>query len=272
MAKIELGRIGAVVNPDGDGRFVATAAELEGMGYETVWLTGGPLEGLDQVTAAVEGTTAVRIATGILSVDRFPVDDVATLYTDLEARFPGRFVLGLGGAHGPRPFATLSAYLDRLDAVPVPASARLLAALGPRMLGLAAERSSGAFPVLVTPEYTADARARLGDGTTLAVEQMVVVEPDVERARAIARGPLGFLGNVPHYQASFRRLGFTDDEIATRADRLVDALIPSGDADAVAGGVTAQLDAGADHVAVGSLGDELAGWRALAGPLGLTRH
>jgi probable F420-dependent oxidoreductase len=272
MAKIELGRIGAVVNPDGDGRFVATAAELEGMGYETVWLTGGPLEDLDQVAAAVEGTTAVRIATGILSVDRFPVDDVATLYTDLEARFPGRFVLGLGGAHGPRPFATLSAYLDRLDAVPVPASARLLAALGPRMLGLAAERSSGAFPVLVTPEYTADARARLGDGTTLAVDQLVAVEPDVERARAIARGPLGFLGNVPQYQASFRRLGFTDDEIATRADRLVDALIPGGDADAVARGVTAQLDAGADHVAVGSLGDELAGWRALAGPLGLTRR
>jgi len=115
---------------------------------------------------------------------------------------PGRLIVGLGGAHEPSPPSALTAYLDRLE--PVPATARVLAALGPRMLDLARDRAAGAFPVLVTPDYTASARSRLGDDTTLAIEQLVVVDADPRRARAIARGPLGFLGRLPAYQASFR--------------------------------------------------------------------
>ena len=158
---------------------------------------------------------------------------------------------------------TLNTYLDRLDQVP--ATARVMAALGPRMLDLARERAAGAFPVLITPDYAARARARLGADTTLAVEQLVVVETDPERARAIARGPLGFLGQVPAYQASFRRMGFTDPEIEQLADRLVDALVPWGDPDTV----SRQLQAGADHVAVAVTADapqdQSAGtWRQLA--------
>jgi probable F420-dependent oxidoreductase len=193
------------------------------------------------------------------------------LYAELEAAHPGRFVVGLGGAHGPNPLATLGVYLDRLDSGPrpVPPGARVMAALGPRMLDLARDRAAGAFPVLVTPEYTARARARLGDDTTLAVEQLVVVETDPQRARQIARGPLGFFGRVPAYQANFRRMGYTDDEATQLGDRLVDGVVAWGDADTVAARVTEHRQAGADHVAVSLITDSphaqvVDQWRQLA--------
>lgn len=255
MPKIGLGPIGAVVSP-GEDAFADTAVELEKLGYGTIWITGGPLGSLSQIADVVRATKRARVASGILSVDRFGAGEVAALFADLEATHPGRFVVGLGGAHGPDPLPTLAAYLDQLDQRDsVPVTARVLAALGPRMLDLARDRAAGAFPVLVTPEYTARARSRLGADATLAVEQLVVVETDPERARAIARGPLGFLGQVPAYQASFRRMGFTDEEITQRADRLVDALVPWGDADAVAAAVSRQLQAGADHVAISVTSD-----------------
>lgn len=271
VTKIELGTFGAALAADDDGAFVEVAVELEAVGYDAIWLTGGPLTDLDQVAQVVRATQHVRVATGILSVDRFDADAVAALYEELEASHPGRFVVGLGGAHGARPLRTLNDYLDRLDAVPVPAPSRVLAALGPRMLDLARERSAGAFPVLVTPEYTADARAQLGDDTTLAVEQIVVLETDPERARAIARGPLGFLGTSPAYQASFGRLGFTADEISSLADRLVDAVVAWGDAPAVAAHLRRHLEAGADHVAVspatGSSEQPVVQWQELVAHL-----
>jgi probable F420-dependent oxidoreductase len=266
MPKIDLGRIGAVVNP-GPG-LAETAAGLDALGYSTIWVTGGPLENLGQVAEAFRATKGARVATGIIPVVRFPYEPVAALYTELEAEGPGRFVLGLGGAHGPQPFPTLNAYLDRLDALGVPASRRVLAALGPRMLDLARERAAGAFPVLYTAQATAEARARLGDDTTLAVEAIVVLEPDPVAAREAARERLAFLGRLPQYQASFRRQGFGEEDVETLSDRLVDALVPGGDADAVASRVTGLLDAGADHVAVAVATDDptqaLAGWGEIA--------
>lgn len=267
MPKIELGTVGAVLNPGGGSAFIDTAVELEELGYPTIWLTGGPLRSLSQIADVVRATKRARVASGIISVDRFNADEVAALYTDLEAAHPGRFVVGLGGAHGPNPLQTLTAYLDRLESVPK--TARLMAALGPKMLDLARDRAAGAFPVLVTPGYTASARSRLGGGATLAVEQLVVVETDPTRARAIARGPLGFLGKVPAYQANFRRMGFTDEEVTQVADRLVDALVSWGDADSVAAAVSRQLQAGADHVAISVTADpspaeSLTPWRQLA--------
>jgi probable F420-dependent oxidoreductase len=248
VPKIDLGPIGAVVSP-GEGRgWVDEAIGLEDLGYSTIWVTGGQMGNLVQMTTAVRATRRVRVASAILSVDRFGVDEVEALYRDLGADYPGRLVVGLGGAHGPDPLATLARYLDRLAAVP--AGARVLAALGPRMLDLARERAGGALPVLVTPRYTAQARSRLGDDTTLAIDQLVVVETDPEGARATARGTLGFLGRLPAYQANFRRMGFSDSEIARLADPLVDALVSWRDADTVAGGVAEHLRAGADHVAV----------------------
>jgi probable F420-dependent oxidoreductase len=250
MPRIELGSVGAVLSP-GEDAVVDNAVELEQAGYSTIWLTGGPMDNLGQIADVVRATRDVKVASGIIAVDRFPADDVAALYTELAATHPGRFVVGLGGAHGPNPIKTLTTYLDHLDdRHTVPVTARIMAALGPRMVDLARERAAGAFPVLITPEYTAQVRARLGDDTTLAVEQLVVLETDPERARRIARGPLGFLGRVPTYQANFRRMGFTDDEIAQLGDRLVDALVPWGDVDTVAARATEHLRAGADHVAV----------------------
>jgi probable F420-dependent oxidoreductase len=274
MTKLDLGRVGAVIDPGDAGRLADAALALEAAGYGTIWVTGGPLQALDQLVEVVRATSTARVASGILSVDRFPADDVAALYADLESSHPGRFVLGLGGAHGARPFATLSAYLDRLDAAGVPASRRIMGALGPRMIELAAERAAGAFPVLVTPEYTVDARARLGADPTLAVEQLVALAGDAAQARELALQPLGFLATLPQYQASFRRQGFTDGEIAGRANRLVDALVPGGTAARAAHAVTAQLGAGADHVAVsvvsgGPAADSLDEWRELAAALGL---
>jgi probable F420-dependent oxidoreductase len=118
------------------------------------------------------------------------------------------------------------------------------------MLELARSRAAGAFPVLVTPAYTADARTLLGEDTTLAVEQLAVVETDPREARQIARGPLGFLSTLPAYRANFRRMGFTDEEITHLDDRLVDALISWGDPDMVAAKISEHTRAGADHVAV----------------------
>ena len=270
MAKIELGAIGGTVGPGSGDAFVADIVELEQLGYSTVWLTGGQTESLDQIAAAVRGTERVLIAGGIIAVSRFPAADVLALHADLAATHPGRLVVGLGGAHGPKPFDTLNAYLDDLAPV-IPASEIVLAALGPRMLGLARDRASGAFPVLVTPEFVSQARATLGDETTLAIDQLVVVDDDPARARATARQPLGFLGTMPAYQANFRRMGFTEEEISGQADRLVDALVPWGDPEKIAAHVEALQAAGADHVAVSVVaapgGSVVDGYRQLAGPL-----
>lgn len=251
MARAELGAIGAVISPTEGPELTETAVALEALGFPTIWLTGGPLTSLDQVAAVVRATEHVTVATGILAVVRWSSDDVGALYDQLEASHPGRFVVGLGGAHGPRPIPTLESYLDRLERVPV--QRRVLAALGPRMFRLAAERAGGAFPVVVTPDRTAEVRAQLGPDTTLAVDQLLILEPDAERGLEIGRERLEFLASMPAYQANFRRMGFTDDDIATLSDRLVGALVPSGPIEALAAHVRAQRDAGADHVAINLL-------------------
>ncbi|MBO0828839.1 MAG: TIGR03620 family F420-dependent LLM class oxidoreductase [Streptosporangiales bacterium] len=266
MPRIELGPLGAVISPAPDPvTTAAAAAEVEGAGFPTIWLAGGALESLEQVTAAVTATRSARIGTAIISVDRFGAADVASRYADLQGEHPGRFVVGLGGAHGAKPLATLRAYLDTLDTVP--RESIVLSALGPRMLELARDRSSGAIPVLVTPEYAARARETLGDDATLAVQLMVVLETDAERARAAARQPLSFLRQVPGYSANFRRMGFTDDDIEQLSDRIVDALVAWGDGDEIAARVAQFHAAGADHVTVMPLVTDPSPWKALGSAL-----
>jgi probable F420-dependent oxidoreductase len=269
VRKLDLGETGAVLSPAEDG-FIDTAVELERLGYSTIWLTGGPMSSLSQVTDVVRATSSSRIGTGIIPVDRFPAEDVVALYQDLERTDPGRFVVGLGGAHGANPLTTLNAYLDRLDGA-VPQDRRVMAALGPRMLELARNRSAGAFPVLITPEYAQRARATLGAEATLAVEQLVVLATDPEHARTIARRPMGFLGQVPAYQASFRRMGFAQADVTGLSDALVDAVVVWGGVDAIATRVDELRAAGADHVAVSivsaSPAPSLAEWAEVAGAL-----
>lgn len=259
----DLGPTGAVVDASSDSEFVTTAARLDRLGFGTIWLAGGGIDRLDQVRAVLDATTTAKVSTAIIAADRFDADAVRELYEQAEASHPGRLVLGLGGAHGPKPLATLGAYLDRLDAVPV--GSRVLAALGNRMLELARDRTVGALPVLVTPDYTASARSVLGDAT-LAVQQIVVLESYPARARKLAAQPVRFLRTIPGYSQNFRRMGFTDQDIDELSDRLVDGLVAWGDADAIAARVAEHRQAGSDHVALTLVENprEGDGWETLA--------
>jgi probable F420-dependent oxidoreductase len=226
---------------------VATAAELEELGYATLWISGGQGNTLPRITELLHGTNRIQVASGILSVDRVPSAEVAAAYADLPA---GRFVVGLGGAHGPRPLATLNAYLDEIDPA-VPAPARILSALGPKMLELARDRASGAYPYLVTTDYVASARELLGPGPQLVVALNVVAATDAAAMREVVRGgALKFLAGVPGYVANFRRMGFTDADIADLSDRLVDGLTVWGDFDTVVTRLREFRAAGADQVVV----------------------
>jgi len=275
MARPALGPIGVVVGRPGDGDiFLDAATLLEGLGYATIWLAGPSITGFEQVRSVVAATRNVQIAGGIISVDQFDAADVAAWYAEIEATHPGRFIVGLGGAHGPKPLQTLTSYLDALDTVPptVPAAARVLAALGPRMLQLARDRAAGAYPLLVTPDYTARARSLVGDDAVLVVGQFVILDADPERARALARGPLGFMtaGAGSGYAANLRRMGFAEEEIAQLSDRLVDAVVAWGDLDVVAARIAEHLRAGADQVVLSVLSADPPGslpvqqWRQLA--------
>lgn len=238
----KLGPIGASTNSDDP----AVAAELEALGYDALWLPGAQSDNLAQVAEAVRATKTITVMTGIVSVDQVPAAKVAAAYTALG----GRYIPGIGGAHGAKPLATLNAYFDELDAT-VPASERILSALGPKMLGLARDRAAAAYPFLVTPEYVASAREIVGPDTQLAIVLSVVAEADPARARETVRGGrLRFLAGVPGYVANFRRMGFTDDDIAGLSDRLVDGVTVWGDFDAVLGRLREYQDAGADQLVI----------------------
>ncbi len=263
MAVTELGPTGAVIDVTPGEEFIATAVMLEDLGYSTIWLSGGRLERLEQVLAVLEATRRAQVGTSIIAADQFGPDAVLDLYRRAKASHPSRLVIGLGGAHGPRPLSVLGGYLDRLSAVPQ--ESRLLAALGHRMLDLARDRTGGALPILVTPDYTASAREIVGDAV-LVVEQLVVVEDDPAQARALAAALLRFMRTIPGYPQNFRRMGFTDDDISELSDRLIDGLVAWGDGTAIAERVAEHRRAGADHVAVMLVNqtDQLNSWKSLA--------
>ncbi len=268
---IELGRIG--IWRHASGLTPEMAAELEALGYGAIWVGGSPDGGLGLIERLLDATAHIVVATGIVNVWKDDAATVGASYHRITARHPGRFLLGLGIGHPEatreyrQPYAKLVSYLDELDSLEVPAQGRVLAALGPRVLALSAARALGAHPYLVTPEHTRQARHLLGAGPLLAPEQMVVLETDPARARAIARPRVQnpYLGLV-NYRGNLRRLGWTDADLADGgSDALIDALVVQGDADAIGRGVTAHLDAGADHVALQVLGpDPLPAFRALA--------
>ncbi len=268
---IELGRIG--IWRHASGLTPEMAAELEALGYGAIWVGGSPDGGLGLIERLLDATAHIVVATGIVNVWKDDAATVGASYHRITARHPGRFLLGLGIGHPEatreyrQPYAKLVSYLDELDSLEVPAQGRVLAALGPRVLALSAARALGAHPYLVTPEHTRQARHLLGAGPLLAPEQMVVLETDPARARAIARPRVQnpYLGLV-NYRGNLRRLGWTDADLADGgSDALIDALVVHGDADAIGRGVTAHLDAGADHVALQVLGpDPLPAFRALA--------
>jgi probable F420-dependent oxidoreductase len=248
VSKLDLGRAGVALAVS--GTWLDEAAELERLGYTTLWLPGGQIDNLGRLADLVAATTAARVAPAIIPLDVHPPDLVAGLSAQLEATAPGRFVAGLGGPQQPRPLRPLNAFLDYLDRAdpPLPAGRRLLAALGPRKLELARDRAAGAILLLVTPAYVGVARQILGDDRTLVVDAMVVLDDDPARARETARRPVSFLSGLPGYRASFARMGFADADISAASDTLVDQVVTWGDADQVAARIGEYAGAGADHV------------------------
>lgn len=259
----------------------AFAAGVEELGYTTLWVGGSPRGDLGVVERALDATASLVVATGIVNIWKDDAAGVAAAWHRISDRHPGRFVLGVGVGHpettGPdyrRPMDALQTYLDVLDAAGQPADRRVIAALGPRALRLAAGRSAGAHPYLTTPQHTRQARAVLGDGPVLAPEHKVVLVDDPDRARAVGRPVIRtpYLSMV-NYTTNLRRLGYTEaDLVDGGSDRLIDDLLAHGDAGAVADRLAGHLAAGADHVAVQVLTPEgedlLAGYRALTSVLG----
>lgn len=234
----------------------AAAAELEEMGFGALWFPGGVggdvLGDFDRLLAA---TKHAVLATGILNVWKHKPHEVISWWNGLASDKQARALLGLGVSHSPligeawgHPIATMRKYLDALSSGGVPADSLCLAALGPKMLELARDRTAGAHPYLVTPAHTAQARKILGPAKLLAPEQGVILESDPERARGLARGALAMYQQLPNYANNWRRLGFTDDDITNASDRLVDALFAWGSIDQIAERVNAHIAAGADHV------------------------
>jgi len=246
-----------------------TAAELEELGLGALWF-GESLgrEALTQAALLLAGTRRIVIATGIANIyGRDPVTTAAAQKTLVEA-YPNRFLLGLGVSHVPlveelrghrydKPVATMRHYLDAMDqapyrgAPPAMKPVRVLAALGPQMLRLAAERADGAHPYNTTPEHTAQARKVLGAEPLLCPEQAVILETNPAKARAVARKFLALYLTLPNYTNNFLRLGFTETDFANGgSDRLIDSLIAWGDLKTVLNRIDEHLAAGADHVCI----------------------
>lgn len=253
-----LGRIGIWrTSTQVDGDF---AARAEALGYGALWLGGSPGGDLAVVDGLLAATERLTVATGILNIWQDSPASAAAAFHRIEAAYPGRFLLGIGAGHREAtadyrtPYAALVDYLDGLQELGVPSERIVLAALGPKVLRLAADRTAGAHPYLTTPEHTGRAREILGDGVLLAPEQKVVLDEDDDRGRATGRKTVKFYLGLQNYVANLRRLGFEDGDVdKPGSDRLVDELAVHGDGEAIAAGVRAHLDAGADHVTVQSL-------------------
>jgi probable F420-dependent oxidoreductase len=270
---IELGKIGIWRHLGGlTGEF---AAEVENLGYGAIWVGGSPDGDLEAIERLLDATKTIVLATGIVNVWKDDAATVAAAYHRVAAKHPGRFLLGIGIGHPEhtqvyqKPYDKLVEYLGQLDEAGVPVDGRVLAALGPKVLKLSADHAGGAHPYLVTPEHTRQAREILGEGKLLAPEQHIVFETDPEKARAIGRPGISMYLGLSNYTGNWRRLGYTDEDIADGgSDKLVDALVLHGDAKTIAAGVTAHLDAGADHVNLQVLNeDPIPAYRALAAEL-----
>jgi probable F420-dependent oxidoreductase len=275
MTKPNLGKFGVF----GRGATPEQAKEIEALGYGAIWVGGSPPAELDWVEPILEATTTLQVATGIVNIWTAAARPVAESFRRIDKAYPNRFLLGIGVGHPEahteykKPFDALTDYLDELDEYGVPKDRRVIAALGPQVLKLSARRSAGAHPYLTTPEHTAQARELIGPGAFIAPEHKVVLTTDADQARAVGRKVLDLYLGLANYLNNFKRLGFTDDDIARPgSDKLVDAFVAYGTVDAIAARLNEHLAAGADHVPVQVLtsADKLVPALAeLAGPLGL---
>jgi probable F420-dependent oxidoreductase len=264
------------------------ARELERLGYAAIWFGESVRrEAFSNAGVLLAGTSRIVVATGIASIYARDALTMAAGQKTLAEAYPGRFLLGLGVSHRPnveqvrghvygKPVTTMRAYLEAMSKAPFqsvePAEkpTTVLAALGPNMLKLAAEKTSGAHPYFVPVDHTRRARATLGPQALLAPEQAVVLEANPAKARAIARGHTQHYLRLPNYVNNLRRLGYTEEDVAGGgSDRLVDDVVAWGDLELVASRIRAHLEAGADHVCVQVIAEDpralpMDAWRALA--------
>ena len=273
---MDIGTIGiwSSYRPFGIERAGEAARLAEQLGYGAWWVGGSPH--VPDIRPILEATTTLVAATGILNVWNNDPADTAQQDARLRAEFPGRFMLGVGIGHPEatsdytRPLATMRTFSDGLDAAsaPPPVPERCIAALGPKMLDLAGERSAGTHPYFTPVEHTRFARERLGPGKLVAPELTCVVDTDTDRARATARAFAERYLGLRNYTQNLLNHGFTEADIANGgSDRLIDAVIPHGTPEQIAEAVHAHLDAGADHVCLQALGEDgipRAAWTALA--------
>ena len=256
------------------------AAELDELGYGALWIPGGIDDAvLGDVDRLLSATRRIVIATGIINIWKQEAADVAAWWKGQSADRQARVWLGIGVSHAPligegwmKPVAKVRSWIDQAEAAGLPEDAMCVAALGPRMMALAGKRTGGAHPYLVDPRHTAESRGILGPGKVLAPEQGVVLESDPAKARALVREALAMYLTLPNYTNSWRRLGYSEEDIATVSDRLVDGLFAWGSAAQIAERVKAHHDAGADHVCIQAItGAGIEGarkaWRELAGVL-----
>jgi probable F420-dependent oxidoreductase len=277
--KPELGRYGVWLS----SRSISPnlAKQIESLGYGAAWIGGSPDAELEWVEPALAETSSLQLATGIVNIWSSPAAGVAKSYHRIESAYPGRFLLGVGVGHPEhtddykKPYDALVEYLDELDGASVPTSRRVLAALGPKVLALSAERSAGAHPYLTTPEHTAHARELIGNTVFLAPEHKVVLTANAHEAREIGRKTVDFYLGLSNYVNNWRRLGFTDADVRKPgSDKLIDAVVAYGTPEQIASRLNEHVEAGADHVAIQVLGGpdgKLVGaLEELAGALGLT--
>jgi probable F420-dependent oxidoreductase len=277
MSNMNLGRIGlwaADFDLQPMSKSQEAIAQVEEMGYGAVWVPEAVIrEPFASTALLLSATKKLVLATGIASLHARTAQTMQAGWKTLTEAFPDRFLLGIGVSHAPmvqgvhkgtydKPYSTMVEYLDAMDngiffgAAPTTAPQRVLAALGPKMLKLAAERGAGAHPYFTPVEHTAFARDAMGAGALLAPELAVVLETDATKAREIARKYMTTYTRLPNYANNLKRFGFTDDEITNQEDRLVDAIVAWGSMDTVVAAVKGHLDAGADHVCIQVLTDK----------------
>ena len=263
------------------------AVELESLGYSAMWLPEAwGREAFTNASLMLRATSSIVVATGIANIWARDAVAATNAAKTLNAAYEGRFVLGLGVSHRPlverlrghgyaAPVEAMRDYLSVMDAAPMRAPegelryARVIAALGPKMLEVGAALADGVHPYLVTPEHTARARAAVGD-KFVGVEQAVVLGQSREEYLNRAHAHLGFYTGLANYKNSWRRLGFGDEDfVRGGSERLCDALVVHGDEDAVMERISEHRLAGADHVCLQVLSDETNAppfdeWRRLA--------
>lgn len=246
-------------------------AEAEQLGYGTYWIGGSPRAPLTIVEEALDATSRIVVATGIVNMWADEPGPIAEAYHRIEAKHPGRFLLGVGVGHPEAvkeyktPFQTMVDYLDALDAAGIPKDRMCLAALGPKVLKLSADRTAGGHPYLTDPPHTASARTIMGPDALLAPEHKVVLTNDPEEARAVGRKALKMYLGLVNYRNNWLRHGFTEDDLADGgSDRFIDTFVLYGDPKSIADRLRGHLDAGANHVCIQVLTDTAAGHRALA--------